>query len=90
MYENYVIALALEGVCPKMHVDRAFMAVAFTVANVKPNDREPGGRDYAMFTRIVNEQAPKMRSLNQTSACDMADMLFGPSGSGVPGLMKTN
>ena len=82
--DNYAIALGLEAACPTWRVDRAKAAIALAVSGLPDDAYEAPGPLHDRFIA----SAAKVKSLDQDMACDAAEMLFGPDGTGVRGFMK--
>jgi hypothetical protein len=65
-------------------VDRAKAAIALAVSGLPKDAHEVAGPLHDRFMKAGSTA----KSLNPEMACDAAEMLFGPDGTGVRGFMK--
>jgi hypothetical protein len=82
--DNYATALGLEAACPTWRVDLAKAAIALAVSGLPDNAYEVPGLLHDRFMKAGSTA----KSLSPEMACDAAEMLFGPDGTGVRGFMK--
>jgi hypothetical protein len=82
--DNYATALGLEAACPTWRVDRAKAASALAVSGLPDNAYEVPGPLHDRFM----ESGTRAKSLSPEMACDAAERLFGPDGTGIRGFMK--
>ncbi len=82
--ENYAIAIALEQRCPTWRMDRAKAAIALTMSGLPDDAYERPGPLHDRFM----EAGAKVDRMDVDTACDAAEMLFGPDGTVSAGFMK--
>jgi hypothetical protein len=82
--DNYAMALGLEAACPTWRVDRAKAAMAIAISGLPDDAYQVPGPLHDRFMKA----GMTAKSLSPELACDTAEMLFGPDGTGVPGFMK--
>jgi hypothetical protein len=84
VYNNLAMALALEGVCPTWRLDHAETAQALLDAGLIHDVHDAP----ASFRERFDQLNAKAQTLDEDTACDMAEMLFGPDGTAARSWMK--
>jgi len=86
--EAYVAAMTFEDVCKSWRLDLAKAALARAYFSFGDDDFAPGGRYHEPFLENTVHFKSKIAGIGEDMTCDMAEMMFGPSGNIIPGWMK--
>jgi hypothetical protein len=77
-----------ENACKSWRLDLARAALALSIFGFGENDFQPGGSYHQEFMDTANHIKAQLANTNEEMVCDMAEMMFGPSGRVIKNWMK--
>lgn len=86
--ENFVYAEVMEELCGSWRLDNAKAMMMMSYLGFDANDIAPGGRYRDEMISHHDYLKPQLERAGKDMACDMAEMMYGPSGQVVENWMK--
>jgi hypothetical protein len=85
--DNFANAIVMQAKCKAWKINSKMAMPVMAFFKITTADISPGGRDWNIFQRDIQQAQDNTNDLDQDSICEAAGEMFGPNGVVVPNLM---